>query len=1009
MQSGISSLPRSHHLRVPYVQALAIARLRRYTLSKQKEDLEKSILHHTEAIFLPLPWDKCCRNIIHIFFTTTLALLHRVNESRQPEDVKYSLIYLRYLREESFKASNVPPNYITGWLVHLLASKVELELGDVMRDIEEMAVLCHELLNSDTSIESLTIPVTDLTRTVGAKFGRWDVRQAPSEQVIECLREAATRLPDLDEVSITLARSLFNRFQMTYSSDDYEEGTAILDKIIAFRDPGDRPSQNHEIALELVALFAQARSTMYGNPEYLEEAIYRFRTLLSKGSLENPCRRAIIRELARLQGMRFDEFGVTTGLQDAYASNSECSPHPSFSDLSLSLHRRTTDKYLDIQHLDALLSTYNITDVRDIEEAVKYCQRLLTFSHPGGEIAPLASIALGCLLPRAFLGSNKIKYLNKAISVLRENLNILGVQQVHFAVVRRLISSLSVRLDKFHRREDLNEIMQLFPIAVNNQCARILDRFLVSCHWARAARFSRHPSTSHAYDCAISLMQETFESAPTLDTQHFRLDAMDDICKKLPLEYASYQIHTGRLEQAIVALERGRALLWAEMRSFDVPLYGQLCVVDPHLADNFVAVNRELEMLTLTISPNINDNGVDDGLEGMDLFGRLVVRKRKLLDDRDKIILQIQALPGFGTFLKVPSFDSLRSAGAHGPVIIINHCRWRSDIIILLHDSPPSVIPTTDDFYGRANEMRDLLLDARKNGLEPDEYEEKLRFVLEELYELVGRPVIKKLHELQVPEQSRVWWCPTSVFCSLPLHAMGPIPTDDGPEQYFLDLYIPSYTPTLSALIGSYRPWSQTMGKPSILLVAQPDERMPHLLGEMKAVQAADTRVTTLRSAKATPTAVLGRLRDHPFAHIMCHGSFESGKPFGASLILYGGKRLSLLDIVRSRLPDAEFAFLSTCHSAEHSEESIADEVLHLSAAMQFCGFRSVVGAMWAMADRDGQVLARSFYDSVFSERRQGVRYYERTAEALRDAVTKLRRKRKMTLERWVNFVHYGA
>jgi CHAT domain-containing protein len=1009
LQSGISSLPRSHHLRVPYVQALAIARLRRYTLSKQKEDLEKSILHHTEAIFLPLPWDKCCRNIIHIFFTTTLALLHRINETRQPEDVKYSLIYLRYLREESLKASNVPPNYITGWLVHLLASKVELELGDVMQDIEEMADLCHELLNSDTSIESLTIPVTDLTRTVGAKFGRWDVRQAPSEQVIECLREAATRLPDLDEVSITLARSLFNRFQMTYSSDDYEEGTAILDKIIAFCDPEDRPSQTREIALELVALFAQARSTMYGNPEYLEEAIYRFRTLLSKGSLENPCRPAIIRELARLQGMRFDEFGVTTGLQDVYASSSERPPHPSFNDLSLSLHRRNTDKYPDIQHLDALLSTYNITDVRDIEEAVEYCHRLLTFSHPSGEIAPLASIALGSLLLRAFLGSNKVEYLNNAISVLRDNLTILGVQQVQFAVVRRLISSLSVRLNLFNRRDDFDEIMQLFPIAVNNDCARILDRFLVSCHWAWAARFSRHSSTSRAYDCAISLMQETFESAPTLDTQYFRLAAMDDICKKLPLEYASYQVHTSQLKQAIESLERGRSLLWAEMRSFDVPLYEQLRVVDPHLADNFVAVNRELEMLTLTISPNINDSGVDDGLEGMDPFGRLVVRKRKLLDDRDKLILQIQALPGFEAFLTAPFFDNLRSAAAHGPVIIINHCRWRSDIIILLHNSPPSLITTSDDFYARAIKLQHQLLEARKEAPESHTYEDALRSVLKELYELVGRPVIQRLNELNVPEQSRVWWYPTSVFCSLPLHAMGPIPSDVGRSRYFLDLYIPSYIPSLSALIESHKPGPQTIGKPSILLVAQPEEQTPEALQEMKVVQAADTHVTTLLFAKATPTAVLKRLRDHPFVHIMCHGSLEPGKPFGASLILYRGERLSLLDIVRSRLPDAEFAFLSTCHSAELSEESIADEALHLSAAMQFCGFRSVIGTMWAMADMDGRHLARDFYDSVFSEWGHGGRYYERTAEALRDAVTKLRSKREMTLERWVNFVHYGA
>jgi len=64
---------------------------------------------------------------------------------------------------------------------------------------------------------------------------------------------------------------------------------------------------------------------------------------------------------------------------------------------------------------------------------------------------------------------------------------------------------------------------------------------------------------------------------------------------------------------------------------------------------------------------------------------------------------------------------------------------------------------------------------------------------------------------------------------------------------------------------------------------------------------------------------------------------------------------------------------------------------------------------MWAMADTDGQGLARDFYSSVFSDTTQGERYYKRTAKALRDAVVKLRRKRNTTLERWVKYVHYGA
>jgi hypothetical protein len=59
---------------------------------------------------------------------------------------------------------------------------------------------------------------------------------------------------------------------------------------------------------------------------------------------------------------------------------------------------------------------------------------------------------------------------------------------------------------------------------------------------------------------------------------------------------------------------------------------------------------------------------------------------------------------------------------------------------------------------------------------------------------------------MKVPEQSRVWCCPTSVFLHLHLHVMGPIPSDDG---------IKRYTPTLSALIEFHRRGGQMSGKPS--------------------------------------------------------------------------------------------------------------------------------------------------------------------------------------------------
>ena len=598
-------------------------------------------------------------------------------------------------------------------------------------------------------------------------------------------------------------------------------------------------------------------------------------------------------------------------------------------------------------------------------------------------------------------------YLNEAISANRHGINTANSFHSRVTLLVWLISLLSTRLRLLSQEEDLHELMQLYSTVADHGLGGPHAQLTRSFDWATTARRFGHPSASTAYDHAMSLFQASLTFAPTLDKQHSWLVKTRGNLQKLPLHHTSYQIHTGHLEKAVETLERGRGLLWSEMRGLRTSL-DQIRCADPNLADKFSAVNRELEKQAFSLNNNVDGN---NDLEGMDSYGHSVVRKQKLLNDREKLITQIQDLPGFDTFLRPPSFDTLRSAASHGPVIIISHCEWRSDILVLLHNSPPSLIPTPDDFYARANKLQDQLLGARKKGLESDAYERALRAVLKELYELVGRPVIRKLYMLNIPEQSRVWWCPTSVFCSLPLHAMGPIPSDAGPPRYFLDLYIPSYTPSLSALIDSHKLNSQIFEKPSMLLVLQPDESMVQALDEMRAVQRASSPVTTLIGTPATPSVVLERLQDHRFVHVVCHGLLEPGKPFDSSFKLHQGKRLSLLDIIQSRLPNAEFAFLAACHTAELTDESPADEALHLAAAMQYCGFRSVVGTMWAMADIDGKYLAENFYRSVFSGVKQGVYHYERAAEALRDAVVKLRRRkgRGMSLERWVNYVHYGA
>ncbi|KAH9025978.1 CHAT domain-containing protein [Lactarius pseudohatsudake] len=1040
-QNLILHFPRPHSKHTTSIYSLAVARSERYRLLKQKEDLDKSILHFTEAILLlPVSWAGPLLHVTCTLFDLAATLYYRVKDFDQTEDVESCIEYLRYLQGLPLESFHIPRSQVIAMLIQTLGAQVNLGTGDWSRDIWEMAVLCRELLasNLSTDLYAEDVAFPYLLDALSAKQTGGVSIQLLNE-VIECLRDAVKMCPPGSYfVMFALAITLEIRFIESYSNDDYEEAVAILENIHDPNQPGECPDSIRRIASTHVALIAFRRSLVYKSPEHIEMAISRLRAELSSSSIDEEHRARVVTFLSMLVKSRFTNFSLTESHEEANSYLSQ--PFDPSSPWGYVVESgdvySTAALQQKIQHLEELVSNTapgteyhryclwglvnwyktkfsRTNDISDIEESIKYGRLWLDSTLPNEplRLGPLRFLSEVLFL--AFEHTDKADYRDESILLDYEVLKLKSARILHFQTADRLATSLFLRSRLPGRREDLHEAIRIISSVVDDQYTPEPDRFRLSCGWAFAARWTQHPSVPTAYKSSISLMQRSLSFAPTVSIQHARLIGMGELCQMMPFDYASYQIGLGRFEEAIETLEQGRALLWSEMRGLRTPI-AQFFDEDSPLAKRFSEINQKLEAMTVSVTPSARpetEAGVAQGGDWTDPFGRLLVEQQRLVDERDALLSEIQGQPGLEGLLKAPSFTTLRSAASRGPVILINHCFWRSDILILFHNSLPCAIPTANDFYHRANKLRDELVEARKHGLDSPEYQDALCSVLMGLYELVGAPVIKRLRLLGVPEQSRIWWCPTSVFCSLPLHAMGPIPSSDTSERYFSDLYIPSYTPSLSALIESRTASPQMLEKPSLLLVAQPDDDLPGVKGEVKVIRKLEERVTvtSLVSSDATSASVVEGLRGSRLAHFACHGVLETGKPFEASFKLHEGSRLTLLDIVRSRLPDAEFAFLSCCHAAEITEESIADEGLHLTAAMQYCGFRSVVGTMWEMADTDGRDLARSFYKSLLSSERPGIPYYERTAEALRDATQTLRKKRGITLERWVNFVHYGA
>ncbi|KAH9041480.1 hypothetical protein EDB83DRAFT_2318223 [Lactarius deliciosus] len=1030
LQSSLSWLPRSHPAYIIIVQHLAMLRFARHQSSQRKEDLDKCIVHCTEAIFLP-PVSRAgvSFNTVQLLFLLALALLERSDNYEQPHDIKYSIEYLSYLLGLPLDSFDLPRIPVVTSLIRALLIQVQSEAGDGTRNIKEMVILCRELLTSNVSasfIQVVASTICLLSGAVNIEYSRGQHIQSIDE-VVECLRGAVKICPPgSHEVLLVLANTLYIRFIEAGSNDDYEEATALLEIILDPNQPGGCPSSLRVIASSLAVALTHARSTIFQNPQYSEATISRLRASLDSSSIAEELRLPLTECLAMETRKRFKQYNLVESLDEANSYASQVVELSSSQSLERTgepfpipgafMESYSTTRIAEkIRHLEDLLRItppgtehhseclhdladwyqskfYRTSAISDIEESVKYSRLSADATrHSNGQTRGNSITFLRNVLFFAFNKTSNTGYLDELIAVSYDILELTSVHNTRgFQAFQWLVFSLITRFKLSGRKEDLLEVLRLIPLAIDSPYAWEPARFQLACQWAFLARAFSHPTTLTAYKTAISLMQKSLSFAPTVSIQHAHLVTLREDCQSMPLDYASFQIDFGRFEEAIEILEQGRALLWSEMRGFRTPL-AQLTEEELPLATRFTEINRELEALTISVTPSgrpEKEDGVVQGIDRTDPFGRLVVERQRLMEERNALILQIRGQLGFEGFLKAPSFTTLRTAASRGPVILINHCKWRSDILILFHKYLPCSIPTAKDFYDRASELRDGLVAARKHGLDSCEYQDALSSVLRGLYELVGEPVIKRLRLLGVPEQSRIWWCPTSVFCSLPLHAMGPIPSrDTTDERYFSDLYIPSYTPSLSALIESWKSLP-------LLLVAQPDDSLMGVNGEIKVIQRAlkaRAVVTGLVSREATPSSVVEGLRNNHFAHFACHGVLETGKPFEASFKLHGDSRLTLLG------------------HCTITEDSIPDEALHLTAAMQYCGFRSVVGTMWEMADTDGQDLAKIFYKSLFSSQDTSVPYYERSAGALRDATQKLRGKRGITLERWVNFVHYGA
>jgi hypothetical protein len=534
------------------IYSLAEARWARYQLSDDKEDLDQAIIHCTEAILLsPVSRDNPhFEDVIQSFFLLAIALRAR---KRHSEGLKHSIAYLRYLRGLHLVSFDLPRNLVTSALILALSTQVISDGGDATRNVKEMVVLCRELPTSNLLADFSDEIFPVLNRAIDAEYNRGHYHVESQATFIEYLRDAVKMRPsDSHPILYALAKALHTRFRECHSNGDYEEAMALLDRIM---DPsGGCPDSIRDKASALAAHLALDRSTIFKNPEYSGVTISRLRALFASSS---SCVDEIIRvELANLLALeasdRFRQYNLPESLEEAkfYMSQvNELSPSEGLQEpiwdpdlQSCSIAEMTEN----IQRLEELLSntpsgtyryneclnhladwyrerSYGTDDRSDLEESIRYCQLELEAAHPNDRGNPL--ISLQDVLFHAFEKTNRISYLEESIKTGYDILELKSKGDMHFKVVRRLVTSLLSReqlLNSWSRVNSRHEAIRLISTVIDDQYAREPDRFLLSCHWAVFARSIGHHTTLAAYKTAMSFADEALHLTAAMQYCGFR-------------------------------------------------------------------------------------------------------------------------------------------------------------------------------------------------------------------------------------------------------------------------------------------------------------------------------------------------------------------------------------------------------------------------------------------------------------------------------------------------------
>jgi CHAT domain-containing protein/tetratricopeptide (TPR) repeat protein len=624
--------------------------------------------------------------------------------------------------------------------------------------------------------------------------------------------------------------------------------------------------------------------------------------------------------------------------------------------------------------------------MQDLDEAIVLGREVLDLRPQGHPDRSMSLINLAAHLSSRYNQFEAMQDLDEAIVLSREALDLRP--QGHPDRSRpldNLANYLRKRFTQLQQLQDKEELFGLYAQLVHvPQIVASVDLSAAKA-WICAAEDFQHPTILLAYETSLRLLIQHLTTLPSL-LRH--LVILKNLTSSLAVDAFSACLRNCSLTDAVELLEQGRGVFWSQLTRLHSPLDNVIVSgsAGKSLADR-------LTRLSLLIRNALNSLGADQH-----------ERVCRLNFKMQRVVTNIRELPGLSRFLLPLLFSDLQRAASGGPVIIVNASKYSCNALIVFLDRDPVHIPlqiTQEDVRHLSKELHALTVRAKRADVTRE-----LASILREIWDEIVSPIVDHLQKTH-PSQSRIWWCPTAEFSVFPLHAAGPYRKG---RQNLPDIYISSYTPTLTTLIRARRrdPSNSIEQKRFVAIGQAKATGESELLSVGAELDNIGQRInglatfTRIDGEESCTSRVVEELGKNGWVHLACHGLPNRKHPFESAFALHDG-HLTIQRLIGCNPKNPEFAYLSACHTTVGDEKS-PDEVIHLASAMQFVGFRSVIGTMWAVDDGQTNKITSTFYKHMVDE--SGRLDYTRAAFALNKTMKSVH---DVPFDQRILYVHLGA